>query len=473
MAPAQAGLKVIPEPMKAKFVVVDPGLSRLGGHNYTLAMTFSDAAHAMGYEVLWLCHKTLPSHLVPDHVRVERVFSPSYYKKFQLRWYGIRLLNWILDRTGPTRAPWAMRLSLRIYPYAREMAAALRRLGIGPNDHVFVTTAEYLQYEALLQVFLTEPPKALPFFHVRTSFDEHVAMNRRFGDRLPGMFRRFQELGVVGKRVFFYAETPDLAEHFRDWGIVPFDVLENPLPSNLLASSLVSEENDSDRPLIITFPGQARSEKGYLRLPRIVAALQARGGVSRPYRFVLQSNLRKAGKKERARRKDLDRTAAKKALQSVPGDIVRLVDKPLSNDEYYALIADADVVLLPYDAERYRNRPSMIASEAALFGKPMVVTAGTTLAAFAGPDLGETASTDEEFADRLAVIINDYEAYRAKAAARAETLRRDLDGRTLIRRMIGRAEAKGDNTANIVTGQPSNMEARNARARNTECSRIR
>ncbi len=428
--------------MKAKFVVVDPGLSRLGGHNYTLAMTFSDAAHAMGYEVLWLCHKTFPSHLVPDHVRVERVFSLSYYKKFQLRWYWVRLLNWILDRAGraPPPVSWAHRLLLRIYPYAQEMAAALRRLGFGPNDHVFVTTAEYLQYEALLQVFLTEPLKALPFFHVRTSFDERVAMNRRFGDRLPGVFRRFQELGVVGKRVFFYAETPDLAEHFRDWGIVPFEVLENPLPSNLLASSLVSEENDPDRPLIITFPGQARSEKGYMRLPRIVAALQARGGVWRPYRFVLQSNLRKPGRKERARRKDRDRRAAKKALQSVPGDIVRLVDRPLSNDEYYALIADADVVLLPYDAERYRNRPSMIASEAALFGKPMVVTAGTTLAAFAEPDLGETASTDEEFADGLAKIINDYEAYQERAEVRAAALRHTLDCGSLIRRMIDRAE---------------------------------
>ncbi len=431
--------------MKAKFVVVDPGLSRLGGHNYTLAMTFSDAAHAMGYEVLWLCHKTFPAHLVPDRVRAERVFSPSYYKKFQLRWFWVRLFNWILDRTGhtwtPSVAPWAKRLSLTIYPYAQEMAVALRRLGIGPNDHVFVTTAEYLQYQALLQVFLTQAPETLPFFHVRTSFDERVAMNRRFGDRLPGVFRRFQELGVVGQRIFFYGETPELAAHFTDWGLVPFEVLENPAPRQLLEKTLVARDDDPDRPLTIVFPGQARSEKGYLRLPGIVAALQARGGISRPYRFVLQSNLRKAGKKARPRRKDLDRQAAKEALQRVPGDIVRVVDKPLSNDEYYALIADADVVLLPYDAELYRNRPSMIASEAALFGKPMVVTAGTTLAAFAGPGLGETASTDAAFAARLATIIDNYEAYRAKAAARAETLRRTLDCGNLIRRMVDRAES--------------------------------
>ena len=436
--------------MNSKFVVVDPGLGRLGGHNYTLAMTFSGAAQALGYEVIWLCHKTFPTHLVPDHVRAERAFSLSYYKKFQPRWYWVRLFNWILDRTGhtwtPSAAPWAKRLSLRIYPFAQEMASALRRLGIGPNDHVFVTTAEYLQYQALLQVFLTEPLETLPYFHVRTSYDERVAMNRRFGDRLPRVFRRFQELGGARQRIFFYAETPELAAHYTDWGLVPFQVLENPVPSSLALLASGSGSDDADRPLTIVFPGQARSEKGYLRLPGIVAALQARGGILRPYRFVLQSNLRKAGKKARARRKDLDHKAAKEALQSVPGDIVRLVDKPLSNDAYYTLIADADVVLLPYDAELYRNRPSMIASEAALFGKPMVVTVGTTLAAFAEPGLGATASTDEEFADRLATIINDYEAYRARAAARAETLRRTLDCGNLIRRMIDRAESARDST---------------------------
>lgn len=426
--------------MKVKFVVVDPGLNRLGGHNYTLAMTFSDAAHALGYEVLWLCHKTFPAHLVPDHVRAERAFSPSYYKKFQLRWYWVRLFNWILDRTGHPWTPWAMRLSLRIYPYAQEMAAALRRLGIGPNDHVLVTTAEYLQYQALLLLFLTEPSETLPFFHVRTSFDESFELNRRFGFRLPGVFRRLLELGVVDKRIFFYAEIPELAAHFTDWGLVPFEVLENPVPSSLAPLDSGSASTHADRPLTIVFPGQARSEKGYLRLPGIVSALRARKDVLRPFQFVVQSNLRKPGRKDGARRKDRDRRAAKQALKSFPESIVRLVERPLNNEAYYALIAEANIVLLPYDAVRYRNRPSMIASEAALFGKPMVVTAGTTLAAFAEPDLGETASTDEEFAERLATIINDYEAYQAKAAARAETLRRTLDCGNLIRRMIGRAK---------------------------------
>ena len=64
--------------MRTKFVIIDPGLNRLGGHNYTLAMTFSDAAHAMGHDVLWLCHKKFPSELVPSYIRAERVFPLSY-----------------------------------------------------------------------------------------------------------------------------------------------------------------------------------------------------------------------------------------------------------------------------------------------------------------------------------------------------------------------------------------------------------
>jgi len=63
--------------MKRKFIIIDPGLVRLGGHNYTLAVSFSDAAHALGYDVLWFCHETFPTALVPDHVRADAVFSLS------------------------------------------------------------------------------------------------------------------------------------------------------------------------------------------------------------------------------------------------------------------------------------------------------------------------------------------------------------------------------------------------------------
>ncbi len=426
--------------MKRKFIIIDPGLIRLGGHNYTLAVNFSDAAHALGYDVLWFCHKTFPTALVPDYVRADAVFSLSYYKTSRLRWLRVRLYDWLSDRLAgmsppSPRAAW---LSRWVSPYARELEAALDRHRVAATDHAFITTAEYLQYAALLSLFAAGPRDRLPFFHVRTSYDESAILNSRFGARLPGLFRRFRDLGVVNSRVYFYAETATLAAHYGRLDLVSFEALENPAPSRLPAAARVRRGDDAERPLTIICPGQARTEKGYLRLPAIIAALQARADVSRPFRIVLQSYLRASGKNDRARRKDVDRRAATNALRRFPNTVVRLLEQPLTNDAYYTLFAEGDIVLLPYDREHYRHRSSMVASEAALFGKPMVVTADTAMAAAAQPGASESAGTDEAFAAALAKIINDYGAYEAAAAARAETLHRRLDGRALVDRMIER-----------------------------------
>ena len=418
--------------MKTKFVVIDPGLNRLGGHNYTLAVTFSAAAHAMGHHVVWLCHTKFPTELAPRYVQAKGVFPLSYYKKSNIRWNLVRIYD-RLGRERPSMKPWGR----RVYPFVKEMAAALKDLGMGPADHVFITTAEYLQYAALLELLSAESHEELPFFHIRTSYAESAALNLRFGARLPALFRRFRDLGLVGRRVFFYGETPELAAHFGAWNLVPFEVMGNPVPQAFLDAP--TRAGGTDKTLTIVCPGQARVEKGYLRLPGIVAALWARKDVSRPVRFVLHSNFRNPAKGDRPRRKDRDRHAARDALKAFPEGLVQLVERPLSNDEYYASIADADIVLLPYDADIYRVRPSMIASEAALFGKPVAVTAGTTLAQFVAPGTGETASSDTEFANGLARIINDYDTYRAKAEARAATMRQDLDPRVLVRRMVARA----------------------------------
>jgi len=358
------------------------------------------------------------------------------------------MCDWLADWAGgeplrkpatsqATSFPWGERIFRHVRPFAKEIERALKNFGIGPADHAFVTTAEYLQYVALIEILSTGSRKDLPFFHVRTSYDESCALNKRFGARLPSLFRRFLDLGLVGHRMWFYAETPELAAHFSSWNLVPFEVLGNPVPQEFLKTPACS--GHTGKALTIVFPGQARIEKGYLRLPRIVAALQARKDVSRPVRFILQSNFRKSDKTDRPRRRDRNRFEARESLKAFPEGFVQLVERPLSNEEYYASISNADIVLLPYDANIYGVRPSMIALEATLLGKPVVVTAGTTLADFVEPGTGETASTDFEFAERLASIINAYDTYRAKVEARAVTIRHESDPCVLIGRMVAHA----------------------------------
>ena len=78
---------------------------------------------------------------------------------------------------------------------------------------------------------------------------------------------------------------------------------------------------------------------------------------------------------------------------------VTLLERRLSNEEYATLFGGSDFIVLPYRRSTYFNRISGVAVEAAVSGKPMIVTEGTWL---------EWAMT--EFGSGLSIPENDLEA---------------------------------------------------------------
>jgi glycosyltransferase involved in cell wall biosynthesis len=62
-----------------------------------------------------------------------------------------------------------------------------------------------------------------------------------------------------------------------------------------------------------------------------------------------------------------------------------LLEHGLDPAAYQALLADADLLLLPYDAAAYGPRSSGILAEARALGVPAVVPAGCWMEAAAGP----------------------------------------------------------------------------------------
>ena len=59
---------------------------------------------------------------------------------------------------------------------------------------------------------------------------------------------------------------------------------------------------------------------------------------------------------------------------------VSLVDHPLSEEAYLQLLRDADVLLLPYRPETYKERTSGVFCEALSAGKPVIVSEGSLMA---------------------------------------------------------------------------------------------
>jgi glycosyltransferase involved in cell wall biosynthesis len=119
----------------------------------------------------------------------------------------------------------------------------------------------------------------------------------------------------------------------------------------------------------ILYLGDARTEKGYLRLPAIARELQndlAGGRV----RMVVQSNFNVPGGEPGI-------ASARDFLMTTPNVMLQL--DPLTPDRYNDYIFSADLILLPYQVDRYISRTSGILAEAICAGVPAIVPQGTWL----------------------------------------------------------------------------------------------
>lgn len=83
---------------------------------------------------------------------------------------------------------------------------------------------------------------------------------------------------------------------------------------------------------------------------------------------------------------------------------VTLLDRRLTNEEYAELFCSADVIVLPYRKLTYFNRISGVAVEAAVSGKPMIVTEKTWLE-WAMREFGAGLTVPEDGVEELCTAI--------------------------------------------------------------------
>jgi glycosyltransferase involved in cell wall biosynthesis len=108
-------------------------------------------------------------------------------------------------------------------------------------------------------------------------------------------------------------------------------------------------------------------------------------------------------------------------------DDVHLVRGFLKEQAYYELVADADVVLLPYQDSVYISGTSAVFEEAMYLGRPVVVPPRLLMASQLAPfpDAGRVAASLEAdaFADAIAQVVTDYPRFAAGAARAGEAWR--------------------------------------------------
>jgi hypothetical protein len=170
------------------------------------------------------------------------------------------------------------------------------------------------------------------------------------------------KLGASGANVSFYTDTDALTEQYNRLGLFKFTTL--PIP---LDESLERSKDANDRQVNITYIGDARDEKGFPLLPRLVGDLRAAGYTENEIKFTFQSNFNVPGG-------ELGSRIAKAELSMDLLEQVNLVDGPFDSDEYTNLVNKADILLVPYDAYNYYARSSGVFAEALVAGIPVVTS---------------------------------------------------------------------------------------------------
>lgn len=187
--------------------------------------------------------------------------------------------------------------------------------------------------------------------------------SERFGadQRIPSLLKSLERSGKLF-RAHFATDSDILQEKYQ--AIFRRPVRRLPLVISRRASECY---RPPQKPFHFVGLGNARKEKGFAEILAAIDLLHANGGLP-DARFTLQSS-----------DPDVHSAAALARFRSARVPRVLLIDRALDDDGYYRLLRDADVLLLPYHVESYRDRTSGVFCEAMTSGKPSIISDGSFL----------------------------------------------------------------------------------------------
>jgi len=241
----------------------------------------------------------------------------------------------------------------------------------------------------------------LPFFHLLLRRDyKEPNMSAPLGRPLPSLLAEFAQYGLWPARAAFYTDSEALSEQYLALSAVTFVTAPIPFRHELVDRFRGSASHGP--PLNLASLGYTRREKGFQPLVRAVARLYETLGRKGRVHFTIQYWAPSA---------ELHRVAGSYyRLRGLPASYVTIVSDPLTPEQYYELLGRADGVILPYVASAYRRRSSGPLCEALAAGKPVVVPAGTWMAAQVDERRAETFGHPDELADAIIRLVDRFDS---------------------------------------------------------------
>ena len=170
----------------------------------------------------------------------------------------------------------------------------------------------------------------------------------------------------LAEQATFFTDSDELSVQYRFAFGGEFHTLPIPHTKGRLRRS------EFRLPLCLSYVGDARTEKGFQLLPRVVDDCAADRALKDSVHFAIQANYNVPQGEPHC-------VVAKSQLQTAGGVRVELMDRALAAEQYDRLVERSDIGLLLYLRENYYARTSGVLLEYLSAGIPVIVPANTWL----------------------------------------------------------------------------------------------
>ena len=317
-----------------KALIIDPAVHSLGGHHFNAVQRLQGELGRLG-----VAAPCLGSAYADRRVVDELACTPTFTRSVYGRSYATP--GEFADSVEET---------------GRQLAEAMRRSGT--PDLIILPCCDQVAAMALARQLRRSWSRARPHILLWLLYGPHhlkapddPAMAALHGEARAA----FAELAANAGDVRAYCETPAMADFYRS--LVPFEVGVMPAPG-LPARARAAKA--AAGPPIVSCIGFANRAKGYRLLPQ---AMQHVLGRHRDVRFMVHGIVK--GSDAEPDQPMFDRLADL-------GERVEVRQEVLASGEYLARLAEADLLLLPYDPDVYRWRGSGVFADAHHVGIPVV-----------------------------------------------------------------------------------------------------
>ncbi|HET6882011.1 MAG TPA: hypothetical protein VFI31_17725 [Pirellulales bacterium] len=288
----------------------------------------------------------------------------------------------------------------------------------GPSDQVWLGTAHAREVLGVRLAVERMGSRRSPAFHLEfrhAPFARDATSGAIIETPQTQLERSFLSLHAEwpgSDRIRCYTDSARLSEDYESLVDLPFDVLPLPFRAHLISP----HERQPGSPVTLAYFGEARDEKGFHWLPDLAAALADDYLLPGKAKFLIQSNVSQPQHNPRS-------CAALRRLKrrAPPGIELLALDGTLSPEDYYSLVSQADVALLPYAPEIYHSRTSGALGEALAAGAVPVVPSRTWLSDQLSRGCGETFDDFAGFVGAVKRVLDNFESYAAKARRRQAT----------------------------------------------------